>query len=102
MLQNMTPCVVLEALALMSFLAYCLATRQAWRAVISLLFLLVSGLIGVNILSTLMQQAATLPVGDSGFLYEAPAVAWAHQWGLALILAAGVWTGVPALIQWRR
>ena len=93
---------VLEAFALVTFLAYCVATGQARRAVISLLFLLVGGLVSVTMCSPLMQQAATLPVGDGSFLYEAPAVAWATQFALARTLAAGVWSGVPALIQWHR
>ena len=102
----LAPCVVLEALALAVFLAYCLATRQTRRAVISLLFLLVAGAVGVVALSALVQHAqATLPVwgGDAGdLLREAPLVAWTTQWGLALTLAAGVWSGIPALTQWRR
>jgi hypothetical protein len=102
----MTPCVVIEVLALAAFLIYCLATRQARRGVISLLFLLVGGLVGVAVLSALMQHAqATLPVwgGDAGdLLVETPAVAWATQWGLALTLVAGAWSGVLAYLQWRR
>ncbi len=102
----LTPCVVLEALALVAFLAYCLATRQTRRAVISLLFLLVAGAVGVVALSALAQHAQdTLPVwgGDAGdLLREAPLGDWIVQWGLAVALAAGVWSGVPAFIQWRR
>jgi len=102
----MTPCVMLETLALAAFVAYCLATRQTRRAVISLLFLLVAGAVGVAALSALMQHAQdTLPVwgGDAGdLLREAPVGDWIVQWGLALTLVAGAWSGVPALMQWRR
>jgi hypothetical protein len=61
--QLMMPCVVLEALAMAAFLAYGLATRQARRAVSSLLVLLV----GVAALTALAQHAqATLPVWGDG------------------------------------
>ena len=61
--QVMTPCVVIEALALAVFLIYCLAARQARRAVVSTLFLLVGSLVGVAALSALLRHAlATLPI----------------------------------------
>ena len=99
----MTPCVVLEMLAVAVFLLYCLATRQARRAVLALLVLLVGGLVGVAALSALAQHAkATLP-GDVGdLLVEGPLGAWERQWGLALMLVAGAWSGVLAYLQWRR
>lgn len=101
-LRGLTPCAVLEALAVAAFLAYCLATRQARRAIIALLFLLVGGLVGVAALGAVMQQAATLPVGDAGFLIQGPAEAWATRWGLALTLVPGAWSGVLAYLQWGR
>lgn len=100
--QLMTPCIVLDVLAVATFLAYCLATRQARRAVISLLFLLVGGLVGVAVLDALLQHAqATLPVEGDGILVRDPAQAWAQLWGLALTLVAGAWSGVLAYLQWR-
>lgn len=102
----MTPCLVLAVLAVAIFLLYCLATRQARRVVISLLFLLVGGLVGVAALGALAQHAqATLPVwgGDAGdLLRETPASEWARQWALALTLVWGTWSGILAYLQWRR
>ncbi|MGZ3666232.1 MAG: hypothetical protein ACXVDA_17315 [Ktedonobacterales bacterium] len=97
----MTPCVVLEGLALAAFLAYCLATRQARRALTPVLFFLVGGLIGVAALNALLQYGqATVPVGEEGFLIAASAETWAWLWGLALLLVAGAWSGVLAYLQW--
>lgn len=99
----MTPCVVLELLALAVFLAYCLATRQARRAVIALLFLLVGGLVGGGVLNALLQHAqATLPVEEDGVLVRGPVEAWVGLWGLSLGLVASTWSGVFARMQWRR
>jgi hypothetical protein len=102
----MTPCIVIEALAMAAFLAYCLATRQPWRAVSSLLILLVGGLVGVAALIALAQHAqATLPVRGSvegDILVETPLETWAQEWGWALTLVAGAWSGVLAYLQWRR
>lgn len=99
----LAPCVALEILALAAFLAYCVATRQARRAVMSLLFLLVGGLLGVAALDALLKHAqATLPVDEGGLLVEAQVFAWEHLWGLAFLLVAGAWSGVLAYLQWRR
>ena len=99
----MTPCIVLEVLAMAVFLAYSLATGQARRAVIALLVLLIGGLIGVAALSALAQHAqATLPSREGGILLEGPLGAWVGLWGLALALVAGTWSGVLAYLQWRR
>ena len=99
----LTPCVALEALTLLAFLAYCLATRQPWRAAISILFLLVGGLASVATLSALLRHAQdTLPVGEGGVLVGTGIGDWMGHWGLAVALVAGAWSGVPALIQWRR
>lgn len=99
----LTPCVALEALTLLAFLAYCLATRQPWRAAISILFVLVGGLASVVALSALLRHARdTLPVGEGGVLVGTGIGDWMGHWGLAIALVAGAWSGVPALIQWRR
>jgi hypothetical protein len=102
----MTPCVVLEVLAVAACVAYCLATRQVRRAVIVPLVLLVGGLVGVAALAALLQHrpaalASELPSGG-GILRERPVAAWVHQWGLALTLVAGAWSGMLAWLQWRR
>jgi hypothetical protein len=58
----MTPCIVLEVLAMAAFVTYCLATRQVQRAVLAFLVLLVGGLAGIAALAGLLQRAqATLP-----------------------------------------
>jgi hypothetical protein len=102
----MTPCVVLEVLAAAVFLPYCLATRQVRRALLVLLVLLVGGLVGVAALHALLQHAqAILPSGsqsEGGILLEGPVEAWAEQWGWALSLVAGAWSGALAYLQWRR
>ncbi len=101
--QWLTPCVALEALTLLAFLAHCIATRQPWRAAISILFLLFGGVVGIATLSALMRHAQdTLPVGEGGVLVGTGLGAWMGHWGLAVAFVAGVWTGVPAIIQWRR
>lgn len=103
MVQLMTPCVLLEALALAAFAAHCLAIGQVRRTIAPILFFLIGGLVGVAALGALLQYGqATLPVGEDGILLEGPAVAWAQQWGLALLLVAGAWSGVLARLQWRR
>lgn len=100
-LRVMTPCVVLELLALAAFLAYCAATRQARRAVMPLLFVLVGGLVGAAVLGALMQHGwATLPVIEDDILAESQVRAWAQLWGLALALIAGVWSSVLAYQTW--
>jgi hypothetical protein len=100
---DLTPCVVFETLALAAFLAYCLATRQAWRALIALLVLLVGGLFGVSALSALAQYAqATLPAGEDGFLLDASLRAWMSVWGWAITFVAGAWSGVLVCLQWGR
>lgn len=98
----MTPCVVLAVLALVAFVAYCLATRQARRVVMPILFLLVGGVIGVAALDALLQHGQATVGTDQGFLLSAPAQAWAGLWGLSLTLVAGAWSGVLARLQWRR
>jgi hypothetical protein len=102
---GLAPCVVLEVLAVAIFLLYCLATRQARRAVIALLVLLRGGLVGVAVLGALALHArATLPIwgGDEGdLLVEAPFESWANLWAWALTLVAGAWSGVLAYLQWR-
>jgi hypothetical protein len=102
-LQPLLPSVVLELLALVAFVAYCLATGQARRVVLPILFLLIWGLLGVAGLDALLQHAATtLPVDQDGILIPESAKAWATWWGLATLLVAGVWSGVLAYLQWHR
>ncbi len=101
--QMLTPCVVLEMLALAAFVAYCLATGQARRTIMPILFLLVVGLVGVAGLDALLQHGqTTLPVDEGGFLIEASAQSWRALWGMAIMLVAGAWSGVLAYMQWQR
>jgi len=99
----LTPCAVLATLALLAFLVHCRATLQSWRAIVVVFFLVV-GLIGVAALNALVQQGqATLPVDvESGLLLERPAVEWARQWALAILLVAVVWSGGLACLEWGR
>jgi hypothetical protein len=101
--QMLLPCVVLELLALVAFVAYCLATGQARRVVMPILFLLIWGLVGVAGLYALLQHAqTTLPVDQDGVLIPESARSFRTLWGLAILLVAGVWSGVLAYLQWRR
>jgi hypothetical protein len=101
--QTLLPCVVLKLLALVAFVAYCLATGQARRVVMPILFLLVGGLLGVAGLDALLQHAqTTLPVGEGDILIAGPAESFRALWGLAILLVAGTWSGVLAYLQWRR
>ncbi len=97
------PCVVLAALALLFFLAYCLDTRQPRRANVAILFFLAGGLIGVAALAGLVQIAhATLPIHEDSPEFAHAVVGWAQLWGLSLLLVAVVWSGVLAALLWRR
>jgi hypothetical protein len=97
------PCLALATLALAFFLAYCLAVRQGWRALIVLLVSLVGGLIGAAALDALLQYGnATSEVTESGFLVGGPARAWTRQWALATLFAAVVWSGCLACLEWGR
>src|SRR5215469_9506523 len=53
--QALLPCVVLALLALGAFVAYGLATGQARRVLMPILFLLIGGLLGVAGLDALLQ-----------------------------------------------
>lgn len=100
--QLMTPCIVLEVLALAAFLVYCLATRQPRRTIRPILFFLLGGLVAVAALDALLQHAqATLPVNSDGLLVESAVETWAQLWGLSLTLIAGAWSGVLSRLQWR-
>jgi hypothetical protein len=98
----MAPCVALELLALATFVAYCLATRQARRAASQAVVLLVGGLVGVTALSAFMLAGqASLPLTWEGyFAGSASLEAWQGQWGLALMIVAGAWSAVLAYLQW--
>ncbi len=100
-MQVMMPCILLEMLALAVFLAYCIATGQAQRAVKPIRFLLIGGLAGIALLYILLRYGqATVPVDPNGYLLETPAQEWAQLWGLALMLVALGWSGVLAYMQW--
>lgn len=100
-LRVMTPCVVLEVLALAVFLSYCVAAGQARRAVKLILFLLVSGMVGIAALVVFMQHGrATLPNIEDDILAESQVVSWARMWGLALMFVAGAWSSILAYQTW--
>jgi hypothetical protein len=97
----MTPCIVLEMIALLLFLAYCVSTRQGSRAIRQVIVLLVVGLVGVVALYFFMLHGqASLPLTQYDSFQEGPLVAWEGQWGLALAVAAGAWSGILAYLQW--
>lgn len=73
----MTPCAVLVVLALAIFLAYCLASRQGRRAVMSILFFLVGGLVGIAALIALLQYGQATVTVDEGIMIAASAETWA-------------------------
>ncbi len=93
-------CVALAVLALVLFLVYCLATRQAWRALIVLLVFVAGGLLGVAVLNGLVEQArTTLSINEDGLLVDS---SWASMWGGTLLLVATVWAGSLACLEWGR
>jgi hypothetical protein len=98
----MMPCVVIELLALILFLAYCAITRQPRRAAISLLFFLVGGLAGFAALNAFLQHGqANVPFTFDDYFADSPSLeAWVGLWGLALMAVVGVWSGVLARLQW--
>jgi hypothetical protein len=102
----MTPFVVLEVLAVVVFLVYCLATRQLRRAGIVVLVLVVGGLVSFAARDALLMYAqATLPSATSAggeVLIEGPVEAWEEQWAWAITLVVGAWSGALAYLQWRR
>ena len=100
----MTPCVVAEALALLLFLAYCAATRQLRRAILPTSVFVVLGVICVVALNALMLHGQTsVPLTFDGYFTDSKSLeAWVSQWGLALMVASGAWTGLLAYLQWGR
>ena len=94
------PCVALEALALLTFAGYCLASGQARRLLIHTLALLVGGLVGVLALVALFLICrATLPVTQYGVVDERAAERWMQVWGLAIMVITGIWAGGAAYLQ---
>ncbi len=99
----LTPCLVIEALALVTFVGYCAATGQVRRAIKQTAILLVGGLVGVAALVALFQLCqATLPVTVYYQVDERPAEMWVQWWGIAIFVLAGGWSGMLALLQWNR
>lgn len=97
------PCVALEALALVTFVAYCVATSQPRRAIKQTIMFLVSGLVGVAALDAVFQLCqATLPVTEYYMVAEGPAEAWMEGLGLTIIVLACGWTALLARLQWSR
>jgi hypothetical protein len=98
------PCIVLATLALFVFLAYCLATQQPRRALITLLYFIVVVLLGAVALNALVQygQATVSVYDESSVLIEDSIVAWARQWTLSILLLGVVWSGGLACLEWSR
>jgi len=97
----MLPFVGIEAIALLRFLAYCAATRQTRRAIVQTAVFVVVGVVGLVALYALMQYGqASLPLTPYDSFQEGPLEAWQGQWGLALAVAAGAWSGLLAYLQW--
>lgn len=96
-LSLMTPCPALEALALVAFVAYCVATRQPRRAIKPLLVLALGDLIASIVFIALMTQGqTTLPVTSEGSLAEDPVTQWGSFWGFAMM---GI-VGALSITQW--
>lgn len=98
----MAPCIIVEAIALLLFLAYCAATRQPRRAILQMVVFVVVGVVGVVALYALMLHGqASVPLTFDGYFADSGSLeAWVNQWGLALTGAAGIWTGILAYLQW--
>ena len=98
----MIPCVALAVLALLTFTGYCIATRQARRAIVQTLVLVVGGVVGSFALNAFMLHGqASVPLTfDDYFADSGSLEAWVKEWGLALTVVAGVWSGSLAYLQW--
>lgn len=95
------PCLALEALALITFVAYCLATGPALRAIAQVVVLLVSGALGVVALNAFLQHGqASVPLTSEGVFDEFALETWQTQWGWALMLVVGAWSVILAGLQW--
>ncbi len=100
-IRMMTPFVALGLLALVTFVAHCVATRQARRAVRPTLVLLVGSIASVVTFDAVMLLGqASLPITQYGALEERPLELWASLWGLALMGIAIVWSAILARAQW--
>jgi hypothetical protein len=98
----LTPCAVFATLALLVFLVYCRTTRQPWRALITLLYFLVTGLVGVATLNAHVQYGrATVAVDpEGGLLVEDSIMEWANQWAGTVLLLGAMWAGGLAGLEW--
>ena len=98
----MIPCIALAVLALLTFAGYCVATRQLRRAARQALVLVVGGLVGgVALNAFLLHGQASVPLTFDDYFADSGSIeAWVKEWGLALTLVAGVWSGSLAYLQW--
>lgn len=97
------PCIALEALALVTFVTYCVATNQSARAIKQSVAFLALAPVGIAALDAVFRLCqSTLPVTEYGLVPETPAVTWLRWWGLTVAIVAGVWAGVLAWLQWGR
>lgn len=97
------PCGALAALALTTFVAYCVATGQARRAIMQTIVFLGGGLVCVATFDAVFHWCqSTLPVTQYYQVEEGPAEAWMARLGLTVIIVTGVWTSVLGGLQWGR
>lgn len=95
------PYIALEALAFLTFVGYCFATRQARRALTQTLTILIGGLVCVGAFYALFQLCqTTLLTTTDGSLVESSAEAWEQGWGLAIAALSGAWSGLLTYLQW--
>lgn len=95
------PSLALEALALVAFVAYCLATGQAGRAIAQVVVALVGGALGGVALNAFLQHGqASVPLTSDGSFDESALETWQTQWGWALMLVVGAWSVILAWLPW--
>ena len=97
----LTPCVAIETLALVLFLAYCAATGKPRCALAAALVFLLGGVAGYFALFAFIQQAqSSIAITRDGSFVEQSLETWTLQWGLAVTAVAAIWSGVLAYLQW--
>ena len=101
--RGMLPFVALELLALALFVAHGVATRRSRRTLTQAAALLGVGVVSVVGLAAFMQSGhANIPImrdGADSYFAESALETWQRDWGLALMLVAGVWSGALLAMQ---
>jgi hypothetical protein len=97
----LTPCIVLESLALVTLVAYHTIKREPLRALAPALILTLGDLLGVAALTALYWQGqGSLPVTTDGLLVEDAVTAWGQGWWLAVLVVASGPSAAFAIAQW--